>query len=33
MEVIQSITAEEWKIIVSAIIIVAGAIIAYVSMQ
>lgn len=33
MEVIQSITSEEWKIIVSAIIIVAGAIIAYVSMQ
>lgn len=33
MEVIQSITAEEWKIVVSAIIIVAGAIIAYVSMQ
>lgn len=33
MEVIQSITAEEWKIVVSAIIIVAGAIIVYVSMQ
>lgn len=31
MEVIQSITFEEWKIIVSAIIIITGAIIAYVS--
>lgn len=33
MEIIQGITAEEWKIIVSAIIIVVGAIIAYMSMQ
>lgn len=37
MEIIQSISAEEWKIIVSAIIpaiiIVAGAIIAYISMS
>lgn len=33
MEIIQSITVDEWKIIVSATIIVAGAIIACVSMQ
>lgn len=31
MEIIQSISPEEWKIIVSAIIIVLGAIVAYIS--